>query len=707
MKKKSQTRILTISAGVLIGAAAFFFICNPGLLNPLNVGWVFPFGDSAPHFLGWHFFRSEPWTAPPGRIEGYCFPRGTSLVFTDSIPLLAMPLKFFDRVLPDPLQYLGLWLLLSYMLMGFFSSLLLWKFIRKPLPVILGTCFFVLSPIMAQRTFAHESLTAHWLIPAALYLYFNENKLSNQLRWILLVAVSMLVHFYLAVMVIFLLMVYVVRSLLTDFKNRIGPMIAFLATSLAVALFTMWLSGYFINSNDMSDPAGFGYYSMNLLQPLNPTPMKSAFFRPVTLGVTGQYEGFNYLGLGAVLLIIAGTASLLTHLKMLRPKRDLPLIAACFILTLFALSNKITYADIVLLKIPLSESIMSFVSIFRSSGRFFWPVTYILLFGSVTIVSLRHKNVPALMILIAALLLQVADLYPYYRTRDKGVPKWESPLESPLWDDLAKKYDHLALIPPVAHLDDYAPFAMLAARHDKTINTAYLARDDYHKVMQYRRVLVKQFENGLILPHTLYILKNGEKALYEYQVTDYTDNPKYTAGVLDGYPVFCHRYDQPTPGLRSFPASQIKLEKDGPELTITQLVEKYQEGYAIFMAVRDDAVVNINPEFVDFMESMGSRMRHLGFRDSYTGIIRHGKIVGEKINQDGPVRLIYEHFPWPVQMYSAGMDYGDVAAIVVNGKNFSLNERGFNVVLLNEKTGVLRRYHFDTCMEKNPVASPE
>ena len=76
-------------AGALIGAMFFVWIADTRALDPREIEWLMRF-DWPVHFFGWHFFRNEPWHWPPGLVSGYNAPVGTSIGFTDSIPLVAL-----------------------------------------------------------------------------------------------------------------------------------------------------------------------------------------------------------------------------------------------------------------------------------------------------------------------------------------------------------------------------------------------------------------------------------------------------------------------------------------------------------------------------------------------------------------------------------------------------------------------------------------
>ena len=75
-------------------------------LNPYNIDWLMSaLHDWGTHYLGWHFFKNEPWQFPLGNISNYFAPLGTNVGFTDSIPLLAIFFKLFSAILPENFQY--------------------------------------------------------------------------------------------------------------------------------------------------------------------------------------------------------------------------------------------------------------------------------------------------------------------------------------------------------------------------------------------------------------------------------------------------------------------------------------------------------------------------------------------------------------------------------------------------------------------------
>jgi hypothetical protein len=123
----------------------------------------------------------------------------------------------------------------------------------------------------------------------------------------------------------------------------------------------------------------------------------------------GQYEGFNYLGLGILLMLAYAIVFRAREVAGLI-WRHRALCAMCAALLLFSLGNRIFAGQVRILSIPLPESLEDALSVFRSSGRFFWPVAYLAAAGAMIVVFRHAGRVAAPAVAIAAMLLQVADI---------------------------------------------------------------------------------------------------------------------------------------------------------------------------------------------------------------------------------------------------------------------------------------------------------
>src|SRR5262245_44229876 len=93
----------------IVGTIIFFTVVGPRVLQPTNISWL-SVSDRATHYLGWDFFRNSPWTFPIGLNPRYGLELSSTIVFSDSVPLLAFLFKPFTVILPEPFQYFGLWI---------------------------------------------------------------------------------------------------------------------------------------------------------------------------------------------------------------------------------------------------------------------------------------------------------------------------------------------------------------------------------------------------------------------------------------------------------------------------------------------------------------------------------------------------------------------------------------------------------------------
>jgi uncharacterized protein DUF6311 len=484
--------------GAFLGVTAFLLMYGPKILNPEFAEWLLQ-GDPAQHFLGWHFFRSEAWTFPVGAIRSYLFPVGTSIVYTDSIPLVAIPLKLLSPLLPNIFQYEGIWALSCYLLQGLVASLLINRITSNLMLIGLGAIFFILSPILYFRAIGHNSLAAHWIILLALYLYFEPDDFRNRFKWIILLSIAPAIHFYLLFMIFIVWIGYLWKSFLNRINDQSISLLLFFVISVLTIVIISWVEGAFVLGIDDTRALGFGYYSMNLLSPIY------LRYSPAT---PGQYEGFNYLGLGLLALVVISIYEITRHQGFFRFSRDAPLMTVCLILLIFSLSNQITFSEYLLVWIPLPNFIEQLFSTFRVSGRMFWPVTYVGMIYSLAIIIKYNSLKRSIILLILSVSVQCIEFYPVYSSIPVGDRTWISPLRSKLWIELAKEYSHLTFIPPQTIGDQYIPFALLAVDHGMTLNVGYTARTNVNEGSQYKSNLLKAFAEGELLEDALYILND-------------------------------------------------------------------------------------------------------------------------------------------------------------------------------------------------------
>jgi hypothetical protein len=511
---------LTAAAvGAAVGASFFLWIAGARVVNPREIGWLMR-SDWEGQFLGWHTFRHEAWHWPPGRIANEMAPVGTSIAFTDSVPIAALALKPWAGVLPDPFQYFGLWLCLCFALQGAAGAALTACWTRHLPLQVAGATLFVLSPVLLDRV-GHIGLASHWLLLTAFWLYFRrwEPGVAARLTaWTALVAVAGCIQPYLWAMVIPLSASAASHALGTGAYRR-SVAAAHLALMAVGTLMVGWLAGWLVLGSDDLSIGGLGALSMNLLGLLASNGW--AALGPTIPVFEGQtYEGFNYPGAGV--LVLAATAALLLTAR--RPSwRTLaisaPLVCACGVLAILSLSPTITMGRQVVAEIPLPRTLRVWYSAFRATGRFFWPAGYLLTTTAIAVVCARCRREAAMALLCAAIAIQVFDLRSRYvadravRMRDDWY-RWSDPTGDPYWNATTPHYRHIVVVPAAPCGPEPAPIGPLlyvAGRHGLSINVGWAARLNTTALGAACADAITSLRSGRLLDDSIYVVANPEE----------------------------------------------------------------------------------------------------------------------------------------------------------------------------------------------------
>jgi hypothetical protein len=524
---------------VIVGILAFWGFTGGAILNPLNLDWMLSTGgDPVQHYLGWNFFRREPFFQfPVGKTLAFGEAIGSSVVFTDSIPLFAFVFRVFGPVLPDRFQYFGLWVLTSFVLQSVFAWRLLTRLTANRALLTLATAFFALSPIMLWRLHGHEALMGHWVILAALDIYFDDR--PKMAKWALLVGVTCLIHGYLFAMVGAIWLTDLIRRMSVR-QSRVPALCAELLIVIAVAGGTAWTAGYFIIAQvPRASGSGFGYYRLNLLAPFSPLSIWSVFGSTINHG--GDYEGFSYLGAGIILLAVLVAATRVFNRRRIAASRAviLPLAILNAGLVSYALSHHVAFGSRELFSYNYPNLLEPLTATFRVSGRFVWPVVYMfeLALFALFFASVRPRR--AMVLLSLMLLVQAVDVSKasnHFRSRWKET--WTSPLQSTFWDEVPQLYRRIAFVLPSGWMSDYAPLALLASDHRMTINGGQFARVDPAKVAAAQNEMRTTVQCGRFRADTLYVFNDAD--LWEQAIDTFDRNG--FVGTVDGLKVVAPNY---------------------------------------------------------------------------------------------------------------------------------------------------------------------
>jgi len=403
--------IITIAIVLL-----FLMVYGIRVLIPTDTGWIFTdSGDILQHYVGWEAFRYGKWLFPIGLTNMVSYPINVSVVFTDSIPILAVFFKLISFMLPKTFQYLGFYGLLCFVLQGILAAKIFKKYTDSKTNVIIASILFAIIPSMIFRMFYHTALASQWLILLALetlFLYdeFNEGKKIYYIWGIISFLVST-IHLYYLLMCGIILLGYILLDILHTKKFK--KSLILLGIYLSVALFFIWLLGGFTNLSG-NDDFGFGLFSYNLNGLINSQGW-SVFFDELPM-TSYQYEGFSYLGLGVIILIVISIIlSIIRFIKdrtIFKSHKNI-IFSLCLIsiISVFvAISPKVYLGDNLLFEMKLPSFINDLWAIFRSTGRFIWPVIHILMLISIIIIFKNLNWKYSLFILLFCTGVQILDI---------------------------------------------------------------------------------------------------------------------------------------------------------------------------------------------------------------------------------------------------------------------------------------------------------
>ena len=249
----------------------FSLVSVLGLENILfqNTKWLYGNNDASFFQLGWYFFQNDVWRFPPGSNPNYGLEFSSSIIYTDSIPILALFFKLLKSFIPGNFQYFSFWYFICFYLQLFFSFKILKKFTNSDLYSIIGSIFFLIAPIFIFRVNWHGSFAGHWLLLIALYLGLIQKIDKSKFLWILLIILASLVEYSSMIVVL------VVYSLLRIFnlkfnKKDILRLVKDFFIISALLLSTLYLVGYFEVRFADTLGVGFGNYKLNLLSIFDP-----------------------------------------------------------------------------------------------------------------------------------------------------------------------------------------------------------------------------------------------------------------------------------------------------------------------------------------------------------------------------------------------------------------------------------------------------
>ena len=515
---------------ISMGVAAFIAVVGLGILNPRNVNWLLADFDMTLEYLGWAFYRYGPWTFPIGLNPHFGLDISSSIIYTNSMPLFAMFFKPFSRILGEPFQFWGIWILLCFVLQAWMAWLLMGLITKDLWIKIFATGLLLFSPPMFSQIGFHNSTIGHFPILAALYLILRPNQDKRALWWSILLPCTLMIHPYTFAMLVALWLADLLDKLLIQKKLSVLQELLEMACAFTTTVLVAWQAGYFMNVSP--GETGFGMYRMNLLALFDPSGFDarnwSFLYSLPWVRSNNNYEGFVYLGLGLIAVLLISMPMMAKHneklTKLLRGHIFIFLCLICLIL--FALSNNIGVGPWTF-TVPLSPKLFSIASILRASARMFWPVFYVIAIAGIYFLVRGYTKKIATAILGLALVIQIFDTSgAWLEIKNKinhpgALPA--SSLSDPFWADAAKHYKKVVRVPVWNEQAIWEKFANYAAQYQLGTNSVFMGRVDQQKIERSNQKIKEMLEQGKFDLNTLYIVEDNFVSQFSKAMNPKTD----------------------------------------------------------------------------------------------------------------------------------------------------------------------------------------
>ena len=273
-------------------------------------------------------------------------------------------------------------------------------------------------------------------------------------------------------------------------------------------------------------------------------------FLPDIPSSDGNYEGWQYLGISGILLLLISLVIVVYHLAVTddwmhnikNQKGKIDTVLFTFFATAVVAWSPIVYwGSKVILDYSWLKSYLELMSVFRCSGRSFWICTYaILFFSAITVFKRFKKSFPAVICAICIVSVQAYDLSPLIKLMTpitRSIVEYTTPLASEFWEDISKDIDHIYRL-SYSHwgYPGEFPLDFYATAHHLTLNNGYIGRNN--DAVNTENVLqgIESVVYGTLADDTLYCVED-DRAFTDICLT----GENVVELRCDGYKIFIHK----------------------------------------------------------------------------------------------------------------------------------------------------------------------
>lgn len=668
------------------------------ILLPSHDAWLYGQGsDMLPDICTWQYYRYSPLDRGAlGVFSGYGYPQVTGVGNTNIVPLIGMPLKLFNRWLPEHFQYLGLFLFSCYLLQAWFADRLM---AALKLPVgywrFTAVVVVVLAAPFLDR-YAHLALCAHWLILAALATYFSGSiHHTRALRnYAVLSFVAVLTHPYLILFPLFIASADGLQRIRR--KEKWFTLFMFPLVSIISIWLGAFLSGIFSLKMGSSSAGGFGWYNSNLNTFWN--NIGKTNFTPLDLpSFAGQYEGYAYLGLGVLILWITMFFQKTFYKVLFRNiQQHRPLLIVLFAALVYALAFNIAYNKQELFNAHLERhyTVYSKLSIFRSSGRYIWLPYYVLLIIPFVYYSnkLRLRPKWSLGMAIGVLLLQVGDMAKaVQRSIDQDyyfvTKEWQ--LLAKLSKEAKAVYTYPLFQRDLVTPDDAQYLTGVLAPLQIPITVGHLPRPDGAAQQDMIDHLSQMHESGQwTLEKKGILITTREKVPYFINLqAQHAIKIRKLGDYRIIYSYDNHHIDRAS--------DRLGISQDSIQaISLATFLETYKN-QTIIMLSADEASRSLKPGIRAELKKISPLLSNIRGWEAYAAIWSHGKMIKEEKLPKGSIVEMECRLANTSIKLKATSGTEQEPYLIIKGVAMKPLSRGINVFVFDDRMQLVRQITFD------------
>ena len=477
LKKNNQIMGTTsmIFEGIIFSLLLIYITASLKIIDPRYTDWL-QVGDGTME-IAWEFFRNQPLLQfPLGLNPKYGLEISSTMAFDGQIPLFSLIFHPFQSTLPTRFQYLGIYLLVCFALNYYSSKLIFRELNFTSLNSSLGAIILSTSPLILNRYIENT----HYTLTSAFFLYFAILLVlridSTFYKWLLLYILSILIFLYYTFFILIIHSTLMIYKYFSKKETSIKFVLKYFGI-FSISYCVMYLVGFFFGGVSTSD-IGYGRFKSSLSSLFDPSGW--SVIVPDISETEGAYEGFSYIGIPSILLMII-FFSLIRKSRNTDFKFKVPFIilwGSSVFLYLFSLSNKIAIGSRELFEFSIPNQFTEITSTFRSTGRFAWLIVFVIFISLIYSISLKISSKSMTILLSLMILIHSMDIGTQLISQRnlKFSEPYFSRLINPAWSEIGDCYEKIRIYPPSMAPDNYYDFVNLAYQQDLSINTGRFGR---------------------------------------------------------------------------------------------------------------------------------------------------------------------------------------------------------------------------------------